>query len=60
MPSRNFVPGEEGDIDHAPAEPPKDAKKEKGKKVRFGCGADHHPLLACLRELSAQLYNFIS
>jgi len=36
IPSRNFVPGEKGDIDHAPAEPPKDAKKEKGKKKEYG------------------------
>jgi len=36
MPSRNFVPGEEGDINHAPAELPKDAKKEKGKKKEYG------------------------
>lgn len=36
--SRNFVPGDEGDVEHAPAEPPKDSKKDKGKKVRFVFG----------------------
>jgi len=35
--SRNFVPGEEGDVEHAPAPAPaKDSKKEKGKKKEYG------------------------
>jgi len=37
--SRNFVPGEEGDMEHAPAAPAKDSKKDnnlKGKKKEYG------------------------